>query len=420
MSVNLLSLESSALNGDFSRQASRFLGESEGKVSSAITALVPAVLGGLVKMGSTRGGAEQILSTLRDGDIDASLSGNTARMFNSLESSSWMQNGHRLLSNLFGDKLDGLAGAVASISGMSSKAASSLMDMASPVMFSVLKKQANDQHLDGPGLMNMLSGQTSYLQSALDSRLVKALGFGSVAAFLGGMAGKMVSGASAATGMAANMMGASGAAAGRAVTSPLRKILPWLAGIAALLLGLSMLRTCAMERSITPTMTVPPVASGVGSSAAPESGAAPAMEAATTPATRLPASTDMAAMSAAPAASPAAPAALAMMSPEQVFFATGSAVISEAGQRGIESAVATQRRTGSTLQVTGYTDQRGSLSANEALSKRRAGAVQAALIEAGVPADKIAMKAPMQVEDNTGASSMANEQARRVDITPVR
>ena len=45
MNANLLSLAQEALGADFSRLAAPFLGESQGATQSALSALLPAVIG---------------------------------------------------------------------------------------------------------------------------------------------------------------------------------------------------------------------------------------------------------------------------------------------------------------------------------------------------------------------------------------
>jgi len=57
MTPNLLSLAQEALGGDFSKLAGQFLGESPGSIQSAMSALLPAVLGSVAQKGATPQGA---------------------------------------------------------------------------------------------------------------------------------------------------------------------------------------------------------------------------------------------------------------------------------------------------------------------------------------------------------------------------
>ena len=103
------------------------------------------------------------------------------------------------------------------------------------------------------------------------------------------------------------------------------------------------------------------------------------------------------------------------MLPARVYFETGSAEIGPKGRETI-TAIAQALGAGSLdrLELTGFTDRTGDLSINEALSKRRAQAVQAALIEAGVPEARIGLKPPLLVE---AGHAGADAEARRVEIS---
>jgi OOP family OmpA-OmpF porin len=73
----------------------------------------------------------------------------------------------------------------------------------------------------------------------------------------------------------------------------------------------------------------------------------------------------------------------------RVFFATGSAVIDDHGQKTIAGALRDYRHGNATIVVTGHADRVGTPKNNLTLSKRRAEAVAARLIAGGVPAGKI-------------------------------
>ncbi len=53
MTDNLLSLVQTALGGDFAKLAGQFLGESVPSTQSALSSLLPAVLGGVAQKGAT-------------------------------------------------------------------------------------------------------------------------------------------------------------------------------------------------------------------------------------------------------------------------------------------------------------------------------------------------------------------------------
>lgn len=116
------------------------------------------------------------------------------------------------------------------------------------------------------------------------------------------------------------------------------------------------------------------------------------------------------------AATPGRPAeAATAVLPARIYFETGSAEIGEKGQETIR-ALADRAAGGSGLRLdlTGLTDRTGDLATNEALSKRRAEAVRAALVARGVPEAAVSLKPPRFVE--TGQAG-ADAEARRVEIS---
>jgi outer membrane protein OmpA-like peptidoglycan-associated protein len=68
---------------------------------------------------------------------------------------------------------------------------------------------------------------------------------------------------------------------------------------------------------------------------------------------------------------------------------------------------------GAKLAISGYSDPSGNAAANAELSKKRAQAVQAALVSAGIPAEAAELVKPAESAD----ASVPKEAARRVEVT---
>jgi len=126
----------------------------------------------------------------------------------------------------------------------------------------------------------------------------------------------------------------------------------------------------------------------------------------------------------APIAEPAVPTAPAVTTPapvaglpQNVYFDTGSAVVTADGTKAITAALdEIKKDAGAKIAITGYTDKTGDQKANGELAKNRAKAVRDALTAAGVPVTNIEMRPPAFVE--VGASTTAGDaEARRVEIT---
>jgi outer membrane protein OmpA-like peptidoglycan-associated protein len=91
------------------------------------------------------------------------------------------------------------------------------------------------------------------------------------------------------------------------------------------------------------------------------------------------------------------------------FFATGKSELPEGGPQALADVIA-GAKAGKTAMVSGYVDSTGNAAQNKELAKQRAFAVRDLLTSAGVPADKIELKKPEDIQAGTGP------QARRVEV----
>ena len=371
MSINILELLNSGIGKQLIGQAGSMLGESDSGIQSAVGAMMPALLGGMMNKAATPQGAGDLFKMVQGLNIDTGSLGNIAGLLGGAAgggggASALQSMGTSLLTGLLGgDKTNNLASALSSVAGIKPSSASSLLSLGAPLVMGVVKKMVGDGGLDAGGLAQALLGQKSALQGVnLDPRITGALGFNSMSSMLGALP--------SAAGDAARTAAAATGAAAAAGSSGLRRLLPWILGALALLL----LWNWFSGRSKTETAPVPAPA---------------AVEA--------------------PVAAPAAPAA-AVTLPASVYFETGSAAIGDEGKATITGAAAIVASEGGNVAITGHTDKTGDPAANEELAKQRALAVRDALMAAGVAESSIVMQPPTFV---TGA--LNDREARRVDIS---
>lgn len=96
---------------------------------------------------------------------------------------------------------------------------------------------------------------------------------------------------------------------------------------------------------------------------------------------------------------------------DRVTFASGSDALDAAGRAEVaELAGVLERYPNAAVALTGYADPEGDAAANQALSQRRAQAVQAALVEAGAAAGRVTLAAAGETGD---AAVRAN---RKVEV----
>ena len=363
MAFNLLETFTDALGSQLVNQASKYLGESESGTKSAVNMLLPALLGGLAKQGSTTEGAAGLLKTLSGSNVDSGLLGNLAGLFSGgSRTDSLVSLGTSLARGLFGDKVGSLVDTVASATGLKSSSSSNLLYMALPLLFGYIKKLVSERNLDASGLMRMLGEQVGLLKGKVDNRVTNALGLGS---FLN----EPVRAAAETVRRTERYV----PPPAQKEPSLLSKLLPWLILGAALLAALPFLRGCGEK--IEKAAVVP----------APE----PARVVAPTPVVALPA---------------------------KIYFEVASAALSDADKRTIASVAATIKREGYNVDITGYTDRTGDVAKNMELAKQRALAVRDALVAAGASLGQITMKEPL-MWDGTTTGTGSDAEARRVEIS---
>jgi hypothetical protein len=358
MVSNILELFSGGPSQSMVGAVSKMLGESEGGVQSAVTSLIPTLLGGMMQKSSTPQGAGDLFKLVTGANIDPGMLSNVAGLLGGgAPTDKLLSTGASLVSGLFGgDKASGLANALSSVAGIKSGSASSLISIALPFLFGMIKKLVSERGLDATGLANLLLGQKATLAKAnVDPRLTSALGFSSFSNMLDRVPASLA--AVAAPAIAKAVPAAAPASSG------LMKWLPWLAA----LIGAYLLWQAFAPKAPPPAPVAPPVVT------------APA---------------------------PVATVAL----PASVYFELAKFDIGAEGSKTI-NAVVTQVSKDGKYSLTGYTDKTGDPAQNEELAKNRAKAVKDAMVAAGVPEANITLQPPQFL---TG--SYEDRAARRVDI----
>lgn len=355
MDLNLLELLKQALGENFGSLVSQFLEEPEPATQNSLTALLPALLGGVAQKGATADDAAGLLKLLQGSDVEASLIDNVGELFSGSETGAneLVNLGVNMVNWLFGDKSGALSEAVSSVGGIKSSSAMKLLTMAVPLVLSFLKKLIAGKNLGAGSLASLLGNQGKYLQGAVDGRLAQALGFASPAAFLSSL-----SQPAAAAGIAP-------APAPEEARATSKSWLPWL----LLLLGLLALLYLWQAFSKPKPVAQAPAPLKV---------------------------TEVAEFTL----------------PAKVYFEVDQAEIGDQGKKVVGDVIQMIKKSGGVkVDITGFTDKTGDPEKNLELAKKRALAVRSALVAAGVPEGDITMQPPFFV---TGSGTDA--EARRVEI----
>jgi outer membrane protein OmpA-like peptidoglycan-associated protein len=359
MSVNLLEILKQIFGSNFAALASRFLGESESNTQSAVTAMIPALLGAVMQKGSTMEGARSLLDTINSPQVDTGVMGNMSQLLGGGDANRLLNTGSGLLNSLLGSNSGTLSNVLASMSGMSGSSTSKLLGLAAPFLFGAFKKLVGEHGLNAGSLMSLLGDQKRVVQGAIDPRIAQAMNF------------RMPDVAGATREVAAD------------TASGIGKIIPWIIGlIVAALLLFWLMRGCktnVAENTATATSNTPQITA----------------EAAATRSIQLPDGTSINVRTGGfidslvtflnSNATPGQPFAL-----DAVEFETNSATLTSTSNDQLSKFAAVLKAYPSVaISVDGHTDNTGDSAANKKLSEDRAAAVKDVIVGMGVPGDRV-------------------------------
>lgn len=394
MDFNLLQSVRDFFTPEAINQTATQLDESHTNVSKAFAGGIPVVLAGLIHRAES-GHAADVLNTATEA---ASTNAN-------LNSGSFLNNaaGNNGLNMLFGNRVSGVSGAVASYAGLKNTSVQSLLGMIAPVVLTLLGRHARENNLSASGLSSYLSGQKSAVMSALPSGLN-----------LGNLLGVNTEGAS-------ERLRDAGTTMRNTVTdaAPRRNLLwPVLIGLAAILLIYLLSRGCN-NKADTTTTTMDTTTSQTTVTPAPVTTAND--RASTT--VKLSNNTELNAYRGGMEEQLVACLNEAACKAgkdkwfdfDNINFETGSAKLTAASQAQINNLAAILKAyPKAVVKIGGYTDKTGDEASNKKLSDARAKTVDAALRTAGV--------AGKQLKDPEGYGSQfakvaatASDEERRSD-----
>jgi OmpA-OmpF porin, OOP family len=179
MSINFLDLIKSQLTGGSTLDLiSGFLGESPAATKSGLGAALPAILGSVIKSGSTPEGAGNLLNLIKNGGHDGSAMDNIAGLLGGGKATdSFLSGGSSLITSLLGNNAGTIANIIGGLSGMKGGSVSSMLSMAAPLIMGMIGKHTSASGLGASALSSLLSSQASTVNAALPASLSNVLGF---------------------------------------------------------------------------------------------------------------------------------------------------------------------------------------------------------------------------------------------------
>jgi hypothetical protein len=246
MAINLMDMVKDAITGQVADQLGSAVGLDKKQTASALEAVVPMLLGGMMKKASTPGGASELSAALRD--TDTSMLDNLGGLLGGGSSSvsNMMSMGTKLLPMLLGSSQGNIISALVKMLGFNEKSIGSLLGLLAPIVMAVVGKQAKAAGgFDVGALTNLFGSQKDILSKAMPSELQGVMG----------LVDNVSSAASRAAGSAAS------AAEAASSSNPLQWILPLVALAVLGYLGYNFLFNKPQDAATTvaPTIPVPDV-----------------------------------------------------------------------------------------------------------------------------------------------------------------
>jgi hypothetical protein len=192
------------LGGERLGQLAGVLGVDEDKAQSAISAALPALLGGLANNAQKPNGAAALTAAL--GDHDGSVLDDPSDILAGGGS------GAGILGHVLGAKQPEVAQHIAGSSGLDLGAITKLLPMLAPMVMGYLGRKQRSDGLDSGGLANMLGGERKAIEGASPglgglSKILDRDGDGDMMDDIKDMAGGLLGGASGGGGGAKGGLG---------------------------------------------------------------------------------------------------------------------------------------------------------------------------------------------------------------------
>jgi len=154
---NLISSISGLLSPNIVGKLASVIGSNGAATSTALSSMLPSIMGGLAKKGATLEGASSMLNLIKNNDLGAGTLNNlTSSLSGGGATDALLAKGGKLTEALFGNDAESMMGK----SGMDSGSTSKLMNLLTPIAMGAIGKKVNADNLDAAGLQSLLKSQT--------------------------------------------------------------------------------------------------------------------------------------------------------------------------------------------------------------------------------------------------------------------
>ena len=178
MAPDLLNQISNVFTPDTVNQIASVFGETPAKTQSALGSLVPSILGSLSHKATTIEGANDVIDLIRRNNLtsvkvdDIYKTGGVTELSNK---------GRLITETIFGNKLSAVTDSIATNSGISRSAVTSLASVCAPIVLGLIGRRLGSSGMNASTLSSLLGNPSLFLQN-LPAGLLSVLGLGGAAA----------------------------------------------------------------------------------------------------------------------------------------------------------------------------------------------------------------------------------------------
>ena len=164
MAISLFTQLMNELKGDNLSRIASALGETPAQTKSALGGALPALIGGLASNASTTSQAAGLLEVIKRNNLDSATFADAYSAFNAPGGLTGLINmGRPLMDSLFGGRAGSIADVMTARHGISRSSASTLLNLALPIVLGMIAKRMKSAGWSASNLMTFFDQQRSSL-----------------------------------------------------------------------------------------------------------------------------------------------------------------------------------------------------------------------------------------------------------------
>ncbi len=405
MAINILDIVKNNINGELLQKLAQFVEEDVPATSKAINAILPTLVGGFANQAASLTGANELHDSLLNQKHDGSIFDYLPTLLGGGSASQGLLGtGEKINTDLYGNKLSGIADWIASFANIKTGAVTGMMHMLSPLVLGAIGKEVIGKNTGVSGLLSLMTDQTGFVKNMLPAGLKSILGYKNINLDTPSVSQVVIAEKKESEVLAAT------------TEKPFfNQLLPWLIMLGAGIIGLLYLKNCSTSAP-QPVATTPIVVEPL-----------PTIKVESVKSIKLPEG-DLKVQAGSfldklnTAITSTTLDSTQALTFDNINFAKSSSDLADSSKTQLGDLVKVLKAYPNVaIRIEGYTDSRGDEAKNKQLSQDRAASVKKHLVEKGIATERIATAGfgpAKPVADNTTEAGRAKN--RRIEAFVVK